>query len=75
MSLVRLCQGLANTEVDAHRHLLDRSQDPQWRSWWKYPGSRGMGGGGDLQPPSPELMFLAAYVSEDGLVNYLDNYS
>jgi hypothetical protein len=32
LSLVRLCRGLANTEVDAHSQLLDRSQGPQWRS-------------------------------------------
>ena len=28
-SFVRLCQCLANTEVDAHSHLLDRTQGPQ----------------------------------------------
>jgi hypothetical protein len=27
-----LCQGLANTEMDAHSQLLDGSQGPQWRS-------------------------------------------
>jgi hypothetical protein len=32
LSLVRLCQCLANTEVDAHSHLLDRTQGAQWRS-------------------------------------------
>jgi hypothetical protein len=32
LSLVRLCQGLANTEVDAHSQLVDGSQGPQWRS-------------------------------------------
>ena len=32
LSLMRLCWGLANTEVDAHSQLLDGSQDPQWRS-------------------------------------------
>ena len=32
MALVRLCWGLANTEVDAHSQLLDVSQGPQWRS-------------------------------------------
>jgi hypothetical protein len=32
LSLVRLCWGLANTEVDAHSQLLDGSQGPQWRS-------------------------------------------
>ena len=30
--LVRLCQCLANTEVDAHSHLLDGTQGSQWRS-------------------------------------------
>ena len=39
MSLVRLCRGLANTEVDAHSQLLDGSQGPQWRSSRKYPRS------------------------------------
>ena len=29
LSLVRLCQCLANTEVDAHSHPLDRAQGPQ----------------------------------------------
>jgi hypothetical protein len=29
---LKLCQGLANTEVDAHSQLLDGSQGPQWRS-------------------------------------------
>jgi hypothetical protein len=29
---VRLCQCLANTEVDVHSHLLDETQGPQWRS-------------------------------------------
>jgi hypothetical protein len=28
LSLVRLCQCLANTEVDAHSHLLDGTQGP-----------------------------------------------
>ena len=28
MALVRLCWGLANTEVDAHSQLLDGSQGP-----------------------------------------------
>jgi hypothetical protein len=28
----RLSQCLANTEVDAHSHPLDRTQGPQWRS-------------------------------------------
>jgi hypothetical protein len=32
LSLVRLCWGLANTEVDAHSQLMDGSQGPQWRS-------------------------------------------
>ena len=32
LSLVRLCQCLANTEVDAHSQLLDGTQGPQWRS-------------------------------------------
>ena len=32
LSLVRLCRGLENTEVDAHSQLLYGSQDPQWRS-------------------------------------------
>jgi hypothetical protein len=32
LSLVRLCQCLVNTEVDAHSHLLDGTQGPQWRS-------------------------------------------
>jgi hypothetical protein len=32
LSLVRLCLGLANTEVDADSQLLDGSQGPQWRS-------------------------------------------
>jgi hypothetical protein len=27
--LVRLCQCLANTEVDVHSHLLDGTQSPQ----------------------------------------------
>jgi hypothetical protein len=27
-SLVRLCQGLANTEVDAHSQLMDGAQGP-----------------------------------------------
>ena len=31
-SLVRLCRGLANTEVDDHSQLLDGSHGPQWRS-------------------------------------------
>jgi hypothetical protein len=31
-ALVRLCRGLANTEVDAHSQLLDGSQGSQWRS-------------------------------------------
>jgi hypothetical protein len=70
--------GLANTEVDAHSQLLDGSQGPQWRNWRKYPRSWG-----DLQPyrwnnnmnypvppPPPELVSLAAYVSEDGLVGH-----
>jgi hypothetical protein len=39
LSLVRLCRGLANTEVDAHSQLLDGSQGPQWRSYRKYPRS------------------------------------
>jgi hypothetical protein len=39
--LVRLCPGLANTEVDAHSQLSDASQGPQWRIWRKYPGSWG----------------------------------
>ena len=29
VSLVRLCQCLANIEVDAHSHLLDGMQGPQ----------------------------------------------
>jgi hypothetical protein len=29
LSLVRLCQCLANTEVDVHSHLLDETQGPQ----------------------------------------------
>jgi hypothetical protein len=29
---IYLCQGLANTEVDAHSQLLDGSPGPQWRS-------------------------------------------
>jgi hypothetical protein len=29
LSLVRLCQCLANIEVDAHSHLLDGTQGPQ----------------------------------------------
>jgi hypothetical protein len=37
LSLVRLCEGLANTEVDANSQLLDGSQDLQWRRWRKYP--------------------------------------
>jgi hypothetical protein len=32
LSPIRLCQCLANTEVDAHSHLLDGTQGPQWRS-------------------------------------------
>ena len=32
LPLVRLCQSLANTEVDAHSHLLDGTQGPQYRS-------------------------------------------
>jgi hypothetical protein len=32
LSLVRLCQCLANTEVDAHSQLLDETRGPQWRS-------------------------------------------
>jgi hypothetical protein len=32
LSLVRLCRGLANTEVGAHSQLLDGSQGPQWRN-------------------------------------------
>jgi hypothetical protein len=32
ISLVRLCRGLANTEVDAHSQLMDGSQGSQWRS-------------------------------------------
>jgi hypothetical protein len=31
LSLLRLCSGLANTEVDAHSQLFDGSQGPQWR--------------------------------------------
>jgi hypothetical protein len=31
-TLVRVCRGLANTEVDAHSQLLEGSQGPQWRS-------------------------------------------
>jgi hypothetical protein len=31
LSLVRLCQGLANTEVDAHSQLLYGSHGPQRR--------------------------------------------
>jgi hypothetical protein len=30
--MVRLCRGLANTEVDVHSQLLDGTQGPQWRS-------------------------------------------
>jgi hypothetical protein len=30
--VLRLCQCLANTEVDTHSQLLDGSQGPQWRS-------------------------------------------
>jgi hypothetical protein len=30
--LIRLCRGLANTEVDAHSQLMDGSQGSQWRS-------------------------------------------
>ena len=30
--LVRLCWGLANTEVDDHSQLLNGSHGPQWRS-------------------------------------------
>jgi hypothetical protein len=37
LSLVRLCQCLANIEVDAHSHLLDGTHDPQQRSLRKYP--------------------------------------
>jgi hypothetical protein len=29
LSLVRLCQFLANTEVDGHSHVLDGTQRPQ----------------------------------------------
>jgi hypothetical protein len=29
LSLMRLCHGLANTEVDAHSQLLDGSLDPR----------------------------------------------
>ena len=32
LSLGRLCQCLANTEVNAHSQLLDGTQGPQWRS-------------------------------------------
>ena len=39
ISLVRLYQCLANTEVDAHNHLLDGTQGPQCRSYRKYPRS------------------------------------
>ena len=37
LSLVRLCRGLANTEVDAHSQLLDGSQGPQWKNLEKVP--------------------------------------
>ena len=39
LSLMRLCQYLANTEVDAHSHLQDGTQGFQWRSQRKYPRS------------------------------------
>ena len=32
LSSVRICQCLANTEVDVHSHQLDGAQSPQWRS-------------------------------------------
>jgi hypothetical protein len=32
LSHMRLCQCLANTEVDAHSHSLDGTQSTQWRS-------------------------------------------
>jgi hypothetical protein len=31
LSLVRLCQCLANIEVDVHSYLLDGTEGPQWR--------------------------------------------
>jgi hypothetical protein len=39
LSFVRLYQCLANTEVNAHSHLLDGTQGPQWWNWRKYPRS------------------------------------
>jgi hypothetical protein len=32
LSHMRLCQFLANTEGDAHSHLYDGTQGPQWRN-------------------------------------------
>jgi hypothetical protein len=37
LSLVRLCRGLANTEVDAHSQLLDGSQGSPMEQLEKVP--------------------------------------
>jgi hypothetical protein len=66
-------RGLANTEVDAHSQLLDESQGPQWRESTQ--GAKGVCNpiGGTtiwtIQYPL-ELVSLAAYVAEDGLVGH-----
>jgi hypothetical protein len=39
---VRLCQGLANTEVDAHSQLLDGSQGPNGGARESTPGAKGI---------------------------------
>jgi hypothetical protein len=42
LSLVRLCQRLANTEVDAHSHLLDGTQDPSGEARESIQGAEGV---------------------------------
>ena len=74
---MRLCRGLANTEVDAYRQLLDGYRAPNGVARESTQGAEGIcnpiGGTTILTtqlPPPPQLVSLAAYESEDGLVGH-----